>query len=112
MLVLLAFHSGFLIISIISVSWLYTVRCAFISAKFLKTIDAQLIYDEEGVSIENSKGSKYFKWNELTKYKEYNDMDVLALMDSQGKNIMMLWSYAPKFKNFVEQWTRQSGIDT
>ncbi len=103
-------HSNLILVMIIFVSWLYCIRCAYLASLFLRTINFKLTYDENGVEVEGSNNKIRFKWHELKNYKEYSDMDVLALLDANKRPIIMLWQYAPGFKKFVQKWIEKCGI--
>lgn len=95
---------------LILVSWLYAIRCTYLSYMFLKTIKSKIIYDEQGASIETSDSNVRYRWDELVHYKEYNDMDILSIMDAEKKPIVMLWKYSPNFRDFVKVWATKCGI--
>lgn len=95
---------------LILISWLYTIRCTYLSYLFLKTIKYKIRYDELGASIENSNCDVRYRWDELANYKEYNDMDILSILDTENKPIVMLWKYSPSFNEFVKEWSVKSGI--
>ena len=95
---------------VILISWLYAIRCTYFSYLFLKTIKARIIYDEDGVLIETSNSDIRYGWDELINYKEYNDMDILSILDSKNKPIVMLWKCSPSFRGFVNMWVVKSGI--
>ncbi|MFY8299974.1 hypothetical protein AAEU28_14500 [Pseudoalteromonas sp. SS15] len=103
-------HSSLFLVIIILVSWVYCIRCAYLASVFLKTINFKITYNDSGVEIEGSNEKIYFKWHDLKNYKEYSDMDVLALLDSNKKTIIMLWQYAPGFNKFVQKWIEKCGI--
>ena len=95
---------------LILVSWLYAIRCTYISYQFLKTINNKVIFDEDSVLIETANGESQYSWSQLGKYKEYKDMDVLSIIGKDNLPIIMLWKYSPNFENFVKVWMVKSGI--
>lgn len=84
----LAFSYGML--AFLSISWLYAIRLAYLGWVVIKTINAVIDYNVNGITITHRDNVKLFEWHKLAKFKELFDISGLALRDSSNKIVFII----------------------
>ncbi|KPH56634.1 hypothetical protein ADS77_21040 [Pseudoalteromonas porphyrae] len=91
----LAFSYGML--AFLSICWLYAIRLVYLGWMVIKTINATIDYNVNGVTITQQENVKSFEWHKLAKPKELFDISGLALRDSSNEIVFIISANAVGF---------------
>jgi hypothetical protein len=74
--------------------WAWFWRNLFLFVRFLKTLSVECELQGDGVVVKDRGNKSFYRWESLSKSKEYADCQIFCLVTSDGNHLFSIWEYA------------------